>query len=313
MNIWFRQHRFALGAAFAQVRKAPGSFLFNVLVVAVALALPFAGVTLLDNVRPLSEQLSVDPEISLFMKGGVAREDAQALAPQLQQLLAGNHAKISFVPREQALDNLKARNGGLDDVIDTLGDNPLPDSYVMKLEGFATRSGAASSADPARIDLLAEHMRALPGVDSVQVDSAWVKRLAALLGVLRLALLLLALTLGVVVIAVVFNTVRLQVLTQKEEIAVSKLLGATDNFIHRPFYYTGALLGLCAGAVALGAVALALRPLNTAIGEFARLYASDFQLMALPPLAVAALLAISAGLGLTGAMLSVQRHLARLK
>jgi hypothetical protein len=97
-------------------------------------------------------------------------------------------------------------------------------------------------------------MRALPGVDSVQVDSAWVKRLAALLGVLRLALLLLAITLGVVVIAVVFNTIRLQVLTQRDEIAVSKLLGATDNFIHRPFYYTGALLGLCAGAVALGAV-----------------------------------------------------------
>jgi cell division transport system permease protein len=105
-------------------------------------------------------------------------------------------------------------------------------------------------------------MRALPGVDTVQVDSAWVKRLAALLGVLRLALLLLAVTLGVVVIAVVFNTIRLQVLTQREEIAVSKLLGATDNFIHRPFYYTGALLGLCAGAVALGAVALALRPLE---------------------------------------------------
>jgi len=308
MNIWFRQHRFAFGAALATVRKAPGSFLFNVLVVAVALALPFAGLTLLDNVRPLSEQLSVDPEISLFMKSGVARADAQALAPQLQQLLAGNHAKISFVPREQALESLKDK-GGLSDVIETLGENPLPDSYVMKLEGFA----ATSRAEAERVDLLAEHMRALPGVESVQVDSAWVKRLAALLGVLRLMLLLLAMTLGVVVIAVVFNTIRLQVLTQREEIAVSKLLGATDNFIHRPFYYTGALLGVCAGAVALGAVALALRPLNTAVGEFARLYASNFQLMTLPPLAVAGLLAISAGLGLIGAMLSVQRHLARLK
>jgi len=308
MNIWFRQHRFAFGAALATVRKAPGSFLFNVVVVAVALALPFAGVTLLENVRPLSEQLSVDPEISLFMKPGVPRENAQALAPQLQQLLAGNHAKISFVPREQALDSLKEKSG-LDDVIDTLGDNPLPDSYVMKLDGFA----ATSSAEAARVDLLADHMRQLPGVDSVQVDSAWVKRLAAMLGVLRLALLLLAVTLGVVVIAVVFNTVRLQVLTQREEIAVSKLLGATDNFIHRPFYYTGALLGLAAGAVALGGVSLALRPLNTAVGEFARLYASDFQLSALPPLGVAGLLAISAGLGLVGALLSVQRHLARLK
>jgi cell division transport system permease protein len=144
------------------------------------------------------------------------------------------------------------------------------------------------------------------------VDSAWVKRLAALLGILRLALLLLAVTLGVVVIAVVFNTIRLQVLTQREEIAVSKLLGATDNFIHRPFYYTGALLGLCAGAVALGAVALALNPLNAAIAEFARLYASEFQLAPLGALELAGLLAISAGLGLIGAMLSVQRHLARL-
>ncbi len=309
MNIWFRQHRFAFGGALATIRKSPGSFLFNVLVVAVALALPFAGLTLLDNVRPLSEQLSVDPEISLFMKPGVPREDAQALAPQLQQLLAGSHARISFVPREQALDSLKTRSD-IADVIETLGDNPLPDSYVMKLEGFTT---SAARADAARVDLLADHMRQLPGVESVQVDSAWVKRLAALLGVLRLALLLLAVTLGVVVIAVVFNTIRLQVLTQKEEIAVSKLLGATDNFIHRPFYYTGALLGLCSGAVALGAVALALRPLNTAIAEFARLYASEFQLAALPPLGVAGLLAISAALGLVGALLSVQRHLARLK
>ena len=306
MNIWFRQHRFALGAALAHVRKAPGSFLFNVLVVAVALALPFAGVTLLDKVRPLSEELSVDPELSLFVKADTPREQAQALAPQLQQILRGTHAKVTFVPREQALASLKEKSG-LTDVIDTLGDNPLPDSYVMKLEGFTSR------ADAARVDGLAEQMRALPGVDSVQVDSAWVKRLAALLGVLRLALLLLAVTLGVVVIAVVFNTIRLQVLTQREEIAVSKLLGATDNFIHRPFYYTGALLGLCAGAVALGAVALALRPLNTAIAEFARLYASEFQLAPLPPLGMAALLAISAGLGLVGAMLSVQRHLARLK
>jgi cell division transport system permease protein len=305
MNIWFRQHRFALGAALSHVRKAPGSFLFNVLVVAIALALPFAGLTLLDNVRPMSEQLSVDPEISLFMKPESTREQSEALAPQLRSIVRMGRAKIAFVPREQALSSLKDKSG-LADVLETLGENPLPDSYVVKLEGFA------SAGDAGRVDAIADAMRALPGVDTVQVDSAWVKRLAALLGVLRLALLLLAITLGMVVIAVVFNTIRLQVLTQRDEIAVSKLLGATDNFIHRPFYYTGALLGLCAGAAALGGVALALQPLNTAIAEFARLYASEFQLTPLPPVSIAALLAVSAGLGLVGAMLSVQRHLARL-
>lgn len=305
MNNWFRQHRFAFGRALSTVAKAPGSFLFNVLVIAVALTLPFAGVTLLDNVRPMSEQLSVDPEISLFVKAEASREEAQALAPQMREILGGHKAKIVFVPRENALATLKDKSG-LTDVIDTLGENPLPDSYVMKLEGFS------SAADAAQVDEIAGRLRALPAVDTVQVDSAWVKRLAALLNVLRLALLFLAITLGIVVIAVVFNTVRLQVLTQREEIAVSRLLGATDNFIQRPFYYTGALLGLCAGVLALGAVTAALGPMNAAIAEFARLYASEFQLVALPPLGIAGLLAISAGLGLVGAMLSVQRHLSKL-
>jgi cell division transport system permease protein len=302
---WFRQQRFAVAAALGHVKSAPGSFLFNVLVVAIALTLPFAGVTLLDNVRPMSEQLSVDPEISLFMKLDTPREQSQALASKLRAVLGDSHSKVIFVPREKALDALKDKSG-LGDVLATLGDNPLPDSYVLKLEGLS------SSAAASRIDAIAGQLRALPEVDTVQVDSAWVKRLAALLNVLRLMLLLLAITLGTVVIAVVFNTIRLQVLTQREEIAVSKLLGATDGFIHRPFYYTGALLGLCAGAVALGAVALSLHPMNTAIAEFARLYASEFQLSALSPAGIVALLAISAGLGLVGAMLSVQRHLARL-
>ncbi len=305
MKGWLRQHRFALFAALGNLRKAPGSFLFNVVVVAIALALPFAGITLLDNVRPMSEQLSVDPEMSLFAGADTTREQAQALEPALRSVLKDHKAKIAFVPREQALESLKAKSG-LSDVLGTLGENPLPDSYVIKLDGFK------NAADAGQIDALADKLRALPGVDTVQVDSAWVKRLAALLGVLRLVLLLLAVTLGTVVIAVVFNTIRLQVLTQRDEIAVSKLIGATDVFIHRPFYYTGALLGLCAGAVALGAVALSLLPLNTAIAEFAQLYASEFQLTPLAPLGVAALLAISAGLGLVGAVLSVQRHLARL-
>ncbi|HJU99200.1 MAG TPA: permease-like cell division protein FtsX [Burkholderiaceae bacterium] len=305
MSNWLRQHGFALAAALVHVRRAPGSFLFNIVVVAIALALPFAGVTLLDNVRPMSEQLSVDPEVSVFLKQELPRADAEAMASTLRQLVADKQARIIFTAREKALDNLKTKSG-LTDVLGTLGENPLPDSYVLKLDAFRN---AQAGGD---VDALADQIRALPGVDTVQVDSAWVKRLAALINVLRLALLLLAATLGTVVVAVVFNTIRLQVMTQRDEIIVSKLIGATDTFIHRPFYYTGALLGLCAGAVALGAVALALRPLNTAIAEFARLYASEFQLAPLPPLAMAALLAVSATLGLVGAVLSVQRHLSRL-
>ncbi len=305
MKSWLRQHRFAIVAALGNVRKAPGSFLFNVLVVAIALTLPFAGLTLLENIRPMSQQLSVDPEISLFVAPETTRAEALALQPALAAILKDHKARIAFVSREEALASLNAK-GSLSHVIDSLGDNPLPDGYVIKLDSFR------SAVDAGRVEAIAGQLRLLPGVEAVQVDSAWVKRLAALMGVLRTVLLLLAVTLGMVVVAVVFNTIRLQVMTQREEIAVSKLLGATDNFIHRPFYYTGMLLGACAGGVALGAVALAMHPLNIAIAEFARLYSSPFQLYPLHPLAMGALLAISAGLGLLGAMLSVQRHLARM-
>jgi cell division transport system permease protein len=302
---WLRYHLFALSDAFTHFRRAPGSFLLNVLVVAIALALPFAGMTLLENVRPVTEQLSVQPEISVFMQMSATRDQATAIAPAIHQDLQdnGSDAKIEFIPREKALDALKGKTG-LADALTTLGSNPLPDAYVVKLTGFQIDAG--------QVDKIADKLKTLPRVDTVQIDSAWVKRLAALLHILRLALLFLAITLGVVVVAVVFNTIRLQVMTQYDEIEVSRLLGATDAFIHRPFYYTGALLGGCAGAIALGAVAAGLQPMNQAVAEFARLYGSEFLLVPLQPLAAAVLLGLSALLGLLGAMLSVRRHLGRL-
>ncbi len=307
MKNWLRQHRFAISVAFAHLRAAPAGFAFNVLVVAIALALPIAGLTMLENVRPLSEQLAVEPEISLFLQLDLPRDQALALKKPLAELLATAkiNAKINFVPREQALSNLQNR-GALADVMATLGQNPLPDSYVLRLANYQSAQAAH------HIDQLTEQIRGLAGVETAQVDSAWVKRLAALLNILRYALLFLGITLSVVVVVVVFNTVRLQVFTQIAEIEISKLIGATDAFIHRPFLYSGALLGLLAGSVALGSVALLLPPFNKLIAQFAHLYASEFQLQPLGLIASTLLLSTSIALGLLGAWLSVRRHLARL-
>lgn len=307
MNTWLRQHVNALVDALRHLRRSPGSFSLNVLVVGIALALPFAGLTVLENVRPVSDQIAVEPEVSIFMGVDTPREQSAALAPQIRRIVqgAGNAAQLEFVPREKALGTLKEKSG-LSDAITALGENPLPDSYVLRLAGFR------DAADATRIDTIAVQLKALPGVEYVQVDSAWVKRLAALLHVLRLALLFLAATLGVVVIAVVFNTTRLQVLTQREEIEICRMFGATDSYIYRPFYYSGALLGLLAGILALIVVTLALQPFNAAIADFARLYASEFRLAPLDGSLMIALLATSAALGLIGALLSVRRQLARL-
>ena len=107
MKSWLRQHRFAIGAALGHMFKAPGSFLFNVLVVAIALTLPFAGLTLLENVRPMSQQLSVDPEISLFVTPATSREEAQAhplnLLGLVQAHVQGPHPVIAQGRRQRFL------------------------------------------------------------------------------------------------------------------------------------------------------------------------------------------------------------------
>jgi cell division transport system permease protein len=307
VKAWLRQHGLALADAVKHLSGSAGNFVLNVMVVAIALSVPFAGLTVLENVRPLSQQLAVEPEISIFMAMDTPRERATALAPQIRGIAqeAKSSGRLEFVPRESALSVLKNKTG-LSDALATLGENPLPDAYVLKLAGFQ------NAADATRVEMMAVQLKALPGVEYVQVDSAWVKRLAALMNVLRLALLFLAATLSVVVVAVIFNTIRLQVLTQRDEIQVCRLFGATDSYIYRPFYYSGALLGLVAGAAALLAVTAGLAPLNRAITDFARLYASEFRLAPLGIGAILSLLAVSTMLGLVGALLCVRRHLVRL-
>lgn len=308
MNNWLRQHGYALSEAWRHIRRPRGGFLLNVLVIAIALTLPLIGLTILENLRPLSQQLAVEPEISIFLSMQTPREQASALGKDIQRSLqsAGVAGRAEFIPREQALRSLDAKTG-LAATVATLGANPLPDAYVVKLSGFR------DMAEASRLEPLLTQLRALPGVEQVQVDSDWVKRLTALLQVARLALLILAVTLGVVVIAVVFNTIRLQVLNQREEIEVCKLLGATDGFVYRPFYYAGAFLGLCAGLLALGLVVAGLQPLNQLIGELVHLYGTDFRLSPLHPVTTLTLLATSAILGWLGALLSVKRSLIHLQ
>lgn len=303
-----RHHIFAIQGALRHLRKAPGSFFLNVLVVAIALTLPFTGLTILQNMKPVANQVSVQPEVSVFLKLNTSPDRAQNFTSAIQTALKHQHlvGTVTYISRDTALENLK-RKTGLDNVLSTLGSNPLPDSYVITLNN-------QGDADPSNvIGKLTDELQSMPEVDVVQLDSEWIKRLSALLHILHVALFFLAIALSTVVIAVVFNTIRLQVMTQYDEIEVSSLFGATNSFIHRPFYYTGALLGLSAGILAFAFVALALLPLNTAISDFAHLYASEFALSLPDTTTTLLLLFASAALGLIGAKLSVRKHLAKLK
>jgi len=210
--------------------------------------------------------------------------------------------EVRFVPREQALQELQATEG-LREVIAALNRNPLPDAFVLR----------PKAADAASLEALAHELRALPAVAHVQVDSAWARRLAALAGTARLAIALLAALLAFGLVAITFNTIRLQILTQRAEIEISKLIGATDAFIRRPFFYLGALQGLAGGALALTILCGSLAALNVGVAELAASYGSGFRLAFLAPGDALAVVLFSAGLGWFGAYLSVSRYLLEIE
>jgi cell division transport system permease protein len=268
------------------------SFL-NALVIGIALALPAGGYALLESLRPAGTRLALEPRISLFLEPQVRRADADALGRRLRA--DPRIAAVRFIPREEALKEM-SNVQGLSEVVAALGRNPLPDAFVV-----------ISKED------IAGELAKLPGVAHVQADAVWARRLAAGAALVELILLVLATLLGAGLVAVTFNTIRLQILTQREEIEVSKLIGATDGFIRRPFYYLGLAQGVAGGILALGLVGVALALLNRELAPLAESYGSNFRFGFLSPLQAATVVLVAGFLGWLGAQLSVSRHLREIE
>lgn len=299
MNRWLRHHRYALGVALRRLRQHPFSSLANIAVIALMLAVPILGASVLQSSQPLARQLAVAPELTLFLKSGTPPAAQQALLARVREQAGDRIAQARLMPRDQAMARLRA-DPTWARALDALPDNPLPDALIVTLRD--------SDAPARQATDLAQIWRQWPEVQEIQLDSEWVRRLESLLSFVRVGLGMLAAAVVVVVLATVFNTVRLQALTQREEIAVARLVGATESFVRRPFLYLGALTGLAASLLALLLAWLALTPLNAILGGFARSYGVDWaiRLPAVPDLLLSGLLV--ALLGAIAARLSVTRR-----
>ena len=283
MSAWIRQHLLAIQLALKKLS------LLNALVIGIALSLPAGGYALVESLRPAGASLALEPRISLFLGPQAKRAEAEALGARLRA--DRRIASVRFVPREEALKEMSSVQG-LSEVIGALGRNPLPDAFVVT----------------SREDISGE-LAKLPGVAHVQADAVWARRLAAAAAIAQLGVALLAALLGAALVAVTFNTIRLQILTQRDEIEVAKLLGATDSFIGRPFYYLGFLQGTMGGLLALIIVAAALALLNSEVRVLADSYGSTFRLGFLQARDALAVVLAAGLLGWVGAQLSVSRHL----
>jgi cell division transport system permease protein len=295
VNAWLHAHGAALGNALAQARRAPFATVLSVGVLALALALPLVGFVVAAGLARVAAQFDADPQISVFLLPEATVRDRQALEKTLRS--RPTIKRLRVVTKEQALAELQATEG-VRDLLAGLPGNPLPDTLVV------------TPVDPghAAVDALQAELLRLPGVASVQVDSAWVERLERIFDTVQVLTLALAAMLGVAVVAVTFNTIRLQVLTRAAELEVAALFGATRAWLRRPFLHYGVLQGIAAGllsvGIATGFVAMLVRGFP---GGSAALLAPGGIANVPSELAFTAVL-VSASLGWLGAWLSVLEH-----
>lgn len=296
MTAWLRAHRQALALVLRQLGHSPFGTLLTVGVIGVALSLPAGLYLVLQNLGAAAGQVRGEPQISLFMNPGASPSEVREVEARLNQNPLVE--EFRFIPRDKALKDL-LQTSGLGDVAAGLERNPLPDAFAIR----------PASADADQMEQLRDELQKLPRVDAALLDSAWAKRLNTLLELGRRVALLLAGLLGFALLAVTVNTIRLQILSRRDEIEVSKLIGATDPFVRRPFLYQGALQGLLGGAAAWAVLALALRLLNPGVERLAQLYGTAFQLHGLSLADGLGLLLFAAMLGWLGAFLAVARYL----
>lgn len=298
MKVWFAHHHDAALLALRRMVGSPVNSLLSLLAIGVALALPAGGQMLLANTLHLAGTNSAVPQISIFMAGNAERQSVTEIGARLGKF--GGLKQVRFLPREETLARMKS-NPALREVIEALPANPFPDAFVV----------TAADDRPEVMEKLAAEFRQWPKVEHVQLDSAWVRRLDALLKLGRTAIILLGALLGAGLIAISFSVIRMQILTHRAEIEVSQLLGATDGFIQRPFLYFGVLLGLGGAFVALLLVWGAVYWLRAPLGDLVGLYDLNLVLRALDTRDSALLLGFAAGLGWLGALVSLRQHLDR--
>jgi len=295
---YFARHAQTLVGSLGRIVHHPFATLMTMGVVAVALALPLFLNLLLSNVRNATGNWNEAFDLSIYMDKKAGAERTAALAKLLRQ--RGDVAAVRIITADQAFKEFRD-NSGFGDALDALTDNPLPDTLIV------TPTLLAST--PQGTDLLKAAIAGMADVQTVQLDTDWVKRLHGMLDILRRVVLLTGALLGAGVVLIVGNTIRLDILNRRAEIEVMKLVGASDGFARRPFLYSGIWYGLGGGLMALILVALAAVILAKPVNELAKLYGSPFHLEGLNFATAASVLGVAVGLAWLGSWLAATRHI----
>ncbi|MGB0846208.1 MAG: permease-like cell division protein FtsX [Thiolinea sp.] len=297
---WLHQQKNAIQFSLKRLWFNPVSTWITLAAIAIALSLPTCLSVLLTNMQTLTDDKREVPTITLFMKQHISEQQTKDRAELLSEL--PEVAGVQVVTREQAIDNFK-KITGFAETLEALPENPLP--HVLILTPRLNMLGNLESD----LDEFSDKLNAYPEVDNIQVDIEWIQRLRAILNIADRIVLVVAVLLGLTVLLVIGNTIRLDIENRKEEITVTRLIGATNGYIRRPFIYGGFWLGIFGGFISLVIVHFALLFLIAPVNDLAREYGSNFTLTGIGVTMTMQIIVISALLGIVGAWLAVGRYL----
>ncbi len=296
MRTWLRQHRHALADALRRLASQPLGAAFSILVLAVAIALPVLAAVALRSVSSVTTSLETDPHVNVYLALDASDEDVRRVGEALRA--HPEAASVKFVSRSQALEELKSTTH-LAELLASLERNPLPHAFTVRVR----------TTESARLAQAKEAWSAIPKVDQVIADFEWSQRLGRWVTFGRKALALVALVLGAAVSFIVGHLIRLQVVSQRQEIEVRQLVGATAADVRRPFLYHGLIQGLLAGAAAVFLTWGIATWVSAELRALTPEYATEVKVVFISLAGSGVVVGAAALLGLLGAWWAVSREL----
>ena len=281
--------------------RQPFATLLILLMLAIAMTLPLALYLGVQSGQAVLGKLNEAPQITLYMELSADEVDNEAVKTLLAE--DARISKSEFVGKQKGLQELQ-QSMGAQDLVSMLDDNPLPDVFIVTPD-----AGTA----PEAMQVLQHDLSQLPMVETARLDTEWMQTLYQINAFLHRIFWFLAITLSVAFVLVAHNTIRLQILSRKEEIEITKLLGAPASFIRRPFLYQAAWQSLLSTAISIGLCAWLMRASQPLINQIFRPYGLNIEWRFFHAWEILMVLAVVSALGISGAWLATQQHLLSFK
>lgn len=245
------------------------------------------------NFRQTLRTLAERVEIVAFVLRGTPTETISAASQEIQAF--PEVLEVEYVSEDQALTRAREELVEFKEAYRDLETNPLPASLEIRLR--------PEFRDAVHAQQVAERLRGYPFVDDVRYGRDWVQRLDRLRNMAAVVGLVIGLAFAIVAVVIIGVTIRITVLQRAREIAIMRLVGATNQYIRGPFLLEGTIKGVLGGLLAILMCWLTLQVFRRSAAEVA----GGLVFFGGPQLAL--MLLFGTAIGLMGSLLSVGRHL----